>query len=412
MIAIRAITPIIVPLFLLVVARLSLPHITEIPPARQEMVSLAPYLISLAGLMLSIHFRRGRVCILLIISTVAYHLMGTRLEAGPETPESLLVFRAMAVLLPFNLMIVTLMREKGVCGSAGRMRLFFIAAQLLVLWFTMLQGSQTLWIKLTSPLLQWGLLENLTLPQPSLLMLSLAGGISFIRGILRRSPVEAGLFGTSVAYAVILNNPWNPQLLPVFNIAASLILVLSVIQESHNMAFRDDLTGLPSRRALNEHLSGLGSRYAIAMLDVDHFKRFNDRYGHDVGDQVLKMVAGRMMMVSGGGRAFRYGGEEFTVIFPGKTAKDAAPHLEKLRQDIADYKMNIRGEDRPKDAKNGESQRKAGSQSGDVSVTISIGVAEATPNRMTTAEVIKAADQALYKAKNGGRNQVCLASNR
>lgn len=410
--AIRTITPIIAPLFLLVSARVLFPHISEMPPSRQEMISLAPYLIAIAGLLLSIHFRRGRVCLLLIISTVAYYLMSSRLSPGPDTPESLLVFRAMAVILPFNLLLVTLMREKGICGGPGRMRLFFLAAQLFFLWFTIQQGIQNIWIKLTSPMFQWGLIDKLTLPQPALLLLSIAGGISLIRGIVRRSPVEAGIFGTSVAYAVILNNPWNPGLLPVFNIALTMILILSVVQESHNMAFRDDLTGLPSRRALNEELSALGSRYAIAMLDVDHFKRFNDRYGHDVGDQVLKMVAARMMMVTGGGQAFRYGGEEFTVVFKGKTSKDVAPHLEKLRISIADYRMNIRGDGRPKDGKNAENQRQAGRQSDEVSVTISIGVAESTPVAATPAAVIKAADQALYKAKNGGRNQVCLASNR
>jgi len=111
----------------------------------------------------------------------------------------------------------------------------------------------------------------------------------------------------------------------LFSGAALLIMQLAVIQESHNMAFRDDLTGLPSRRALNEQLPGLGSRYAIAMVDVDHFKRFNDTYGHDVGDQVLKVVAARLMGVTGGGRPFRYGGEEFTVLFPGQECQGVRP---------------------------------------------------------------------------------------
>jgi GGDEF domain-containing protein len=63
---------------------------------------------------------------------------------------------------------------------------------------------------------------------------------------------------------------------------------------------------------------------------------------------VLKVVAGRLMAVSGGGRSFRYGGEEFTVVFPGKTAKDAAPHLEKLRKSIEEYKMALRSDERPR----------------------------------------------------------------
>jgi len=79
---------------------------------------------------------------------------------------------------------------------------------------------------------------------------------------------------------------------------------------------------LPSRRALIERLPSLGRRYTVAMVDVDHFKNFNDTYGHDAGDQVLRMVASRLGEVSGGGTAFRYGGEEFTILFPGKGGKE------------------------------------------------------------------------------------------
>ena len=130
----------------------------------------------------------------------------------------------------------------------------------------------------------------------------------------------------ALAFGIMLVRPYTPFVMAVFSGTVCLVLILAIIQDSHNMAFRDDMTGIPSRRALNDLLRGLGSRYAIAMFDVDHFKRFNDTYGHDVGDQVLKVVAGRLMAVSGGGRSFRYGGEEFTVVFSGKGAKDAAPH--------------------------------------------------------------------------------------
>lgn len=215
-----------------------------------------------------------------------------------------------------------------------------------------------------------------------------------------------------MAFFVLLNWSRVPDVLALFTSAADMIMVLAVIQESHNMAFRDDLTGLPSRRALNEQLPALGGRYAIAMLDVDHFKRFNDTYGHDVGDQVLKMVAGRMLHISGGGRSFRYGGEEFTVLFHGKGAKEAAPHLERLRQSIADYRMSLRGDDRPKEDSAGQGRRAGSRNANEVSVTVSIGVAESSPNLNTPDDVIRAADQALYKAKHGGRNQICLSGRR
>jgi len=91
------------------------------------------------------------------------------------------------------------------------------------------------------------------------------------------------------------------------------------------MAYLDELTGLLSRRALNEYMMMLGRSYTIAMLDVDYFKKFNDTFGHDMSDQVLKMVGSKMRKVGGGGKAYRYGGEEFTVFFPRKKMNRLPP---------------------------------------------------------------------------------------
>ena len=87
------------------------------------------------------------------------------------------------------------------------------------------------------------------------------------------------------------------------------------------MAFRDELTGLPGRRALNEKLQRMGRVYTLAMADVDHFKAFNDTHGRR-GDQVLRMVAAQLRRVSGGGHAYRYGGE-FTLVFPARPRRKA-----------------------------------------------------------------------------------------
>jgi diguanylate cyclase (GGDEF)-like protein len=174
------------------------------------------------------------------------------------------------------------------------------------------------------------------------------------------------------------------------------------------MAFRDELTGLPGRRALNERMQRLGRNYVLAMSDVDHFKRFNDTHGHDVGDQVLRLVASKLSKVSGGGRAYRYGGEEFAVVFAGKTLDECMPHLEELREIIANYDIKLRNPDRPQDDLQGR-QRRAGSGASSVSVTVSIGVAERQAEHRTSEEVLKSADQALYAAKGAGRNCVVAA---
>ena len=172
------------------------------------------------------------------------------------------------------------------------------------------------------------------------------------------------------------------------------------------MAFRGGLTGLPGRRALNARLQRLPRQYVLAMTDVDHFKKFNDTHGHDVGDEVLKLVASRLRKVTGGGKAYRYGGEEFTVVFPGKTVEECLPHLEALRLAVEHYPLQLRDKhSRPGDAREGK-QRRAGGKTGSVSVTMSIGVAERQLEQRQPEEVIKCADLALYAAKQAGRNRV------
>jgi len=145
----------------------------------------------------------------------------------------------------------------------------------------------------------------------------------------------------------------------------------------------------------------------LAMSDVDHFKKFNDTHGHDVGDQVLRLVASKLSKITnGGGRAYRYGGEEFAIVFAGKALEECLPHLEVIRETIANYAIHLRNQDhRPQDDQQGR-QRRAGSQASTVSVTVSIGVAKRQPEHRNPEEVLKAADQALYAAKGAGRNCV------
>jgi diguanylate cyclase (GGDEF)-like protein len=140
------------------------------------------------------------------------------------------------------------------------------------------------------------------------------------------------------------------------------------------------------------------------MVDVDHFKKFNDTYGHDAGDQVLRKVGRHLAAAPGGGRAFRYGGEEFTVVFAGLGKKEAEPYLEALRARIEEAGFSLRGVKRPKKK---PKERRASPRGGkSVHVTVSIGLAECGEKFTTAAEVIAAADQALYRAKQAGRNQV------
>ena len=176
-----------------------------------------------------------------------------------------------------------------------------------------------------------------------------------------------------------------------------------MILNSKQLAYLDELTNLPSRRALKQYLATLGRSYSIAMIDIDHFKKINDKYGHDVGDQVLKKLASALRRVQGGGRAFRYGGEEFTIVFANKDIDEASLCANQLRDSIANSPFVIRGKKRPKKR---PEQPKKNPPVNEIVVTVSIGIAQRSELLLTIEEVFKVADDNLYKAKNQGRNRV------
>ncbi|MBT8471759.1 MAG: diguanylate cyclase, partial [Marinicaulis sp.] len=172
----------------------------------------------------------------------------------------------------------------------------------------------------------------------------------------------------------------------------------SSFQASLEMAVTDQLTGLYNRRYLASHLSAMfdrafwtGRSLAVMVLDIDHFKSINDTHGHDVGDKVLVEFADTVSKsVRGIDLACRYGGEEFLVAMPDTDMAFASVVAERLRQEVEGNKIVVNsGRD-------------------EISVTVSIGIAstENGPEEDTAQKLIKRADEALYSAKESGRNKV------
>jgi diguanylate cyclase (GGDEF)-like protein len=250
-------------------------------------------------------------------------------------------------------------------------------------------------------------------PLPQLALLAFAAAIAWLgmRMSLLRKPIDNAFFWACCAAFAGLNATAPGGASSLYLATGVLTFAASLVQTSYLLAFHDELTSLPGRRAFNQALLALEDKYAIAMVDVDHFKRFNDTFGHDTGDQVLRMVARRLAEVGGGGKAFRFGGEEFAIVFPQRSAAECLEHLEEIRQAIARSSFMVRGPDRSH-RRRGErrytkpGRRPVGSARTRTAVTVSMGLAESSVRLSTAERVIEAADQALYRAKDNGRNRV------
>jgi len=169
-------------------------------------------------------------------------------------------------------------------------------------------------------------------------------------------------------------------------------------RQSIELAATDSLTGLHNRRYLGAHLARQITRSketrkpcTVLILDIDHFKRINDTYGHQAGDEVLKALADSFKFnIRGVDLACRYGGEEFVIVMPETELAVAEKVAERLREAIAERHFKT-GEGKP-----------------EIPVTASIGIATLDPATDTAQSLLERADKALYEAKAGGRNKVVV----
>lgn len=235
-------------------------------------------------------------------------------------------------------------------------------------------------------------------------------GLVVMAAMISRPVRSAVLWGQcaiwfSFAMLYVLANQSDALVYLATMTMALLVLIALSLQMLH-LAYVDELTQLPQRRALERHLSRLGRRSAITMLDVDHFKKFNDTWGHDAGDQVLRLL-GSILGKERGLTAYRYGGEEFTLVFNHKDQARIESRLETLRKRIADYPLAIRQNKRPAKADTGKKLRGRQPGARTVRVTISLGCALRRKGEPVEALMTRA-DAALYSAKKAGRNRLVL----
>ena len=350
-----------------------------------------------ASALLSWYHNYARVLCAVIVVGLALWMLG---QAGPEAGH---MERAFAFLLPLNLALFAALKERGVMTFEGTFKAAIIGMQVLLVELLSESNAGNV-----HAFLEWGQ-ASVTwtwLPWSGLLSFGFAAILLIVLLCIRRTSVEAGLLWTLAGVFIAMNHIGSIDTMYLYGSAVGLVLTFAVLEHGFDMAYRDELTGLPGRRAFNELLQQLRRRYTIAMCDVDNFKRFNDTYGHDAGDQILKTVASTLLSVKGGGRAFRYGGEEFALVFNGRSAEDVQPFLESLRDSIAQMGMVLDGREDPLE----KATRKKGAPAPttSINITISVGVADNSGQNVRPEVVLEAADAALYRAKASGKNCVRL----
>jgi len=402
-------------LLLLVVALVSSGWLTLAAPA----LGFLFYCSIAGGMLLAWRFHSSRIFFVLAVLLLANGAM-VLFGAGHNQVLVALV-GALAVLVPIDYVLIAFMHEGGFTASSASPLALLLFAELIVLAAI----ARVAEAKLPHGS---GMLATVAFPRYVWVVLGAAFASLLVRFLLTRRPTDSALVWSLLAFCLSLEHAANERLATLYSATSACVLLVSIIENSYLLAYHDELTTLPSRRAFNDALSRLQDPFSIAVVDIDHFKKFNDTFGHDTGDQVLCLVASKLACVTGGGCAYRCGGEEFMILFPGKGTFEVVEHLERLRESVASAEFRMRGNDRRQTQRGADrrnervNQRnrksKTKTMTGTVpdradsalSVTVSIGVASSARKNPDPEAVLEFADKALYRAKANGRNRVETAA--
>lgn len=390
--------------FSLILMALCIVWLELIPSYGYYFLLQSTFVFLLIGLVLSAYFNKSKLFVLLL-----FPLFFNLALAFPTTLFTKLGTHAFWYITPLSfslgyLFIYTL-QERGLKSSFGLIR-FSLGVIILGISFLALKFfSPAMQKAFETSFLHVTITALFKAPDFVVIMGMIALVFIFLISFLfKASTQKAPLW---MLTALLIPTFWWHHQYPfiLFSFMASLIAIVALMHDAYQMAYVDTLTGVKGRRALEESFLHLGSTYTIAMVDIDHFKKFNDTFGHDIGDEVLKLVATLISEVPRA-KVYRYGGEEFALVFHSIKSDDTLLVLEDLRGKIVKRGFVIRDKNRPATKKEMPPQKEQKVKKERLSV--SIGFAHARKGK-SPQEILKLADIALYKAKESGRNCVISA---
>ncbi|BBP43485.1 GGDEF domain-containing protein [Thiosulfativibrio zosterae] len=366
-------------------------QITEIqhwPIAWQSLLMMAPYVISALGVFIAVWLNRAQPVMILLTLMALNAMLFYFLGQERHDISAQVAYPLLTILLPLSFFVWLIIPERGIQNKPYLFSAASIFAMLGVTFFWALEGLPIDLIKHLSMPVQ-NISMAIKIPMIGMVISLVILLLMLTRNAMcqRLKVLDNTLILVLILLMIGLNDFQTYGVMAWVSSLSALMILLAIIFDAHHMAYVDELTGLKGRRALFETFMGLGRKYSIAMMDIDHFKKFNDTYGHDIGDVVLRAVADNLAMIETGS-VYRYGGEEFTVVLKGKTPEEAKPYLEQVRQAIEHMKLKVPVKNKMTEVK----------------VTVSFGVAARDDTHKKPTQVMKAADEALYQAKQAGRN--------
>jgi len=399
----------LLPIFIALSASYLLIKHDDIVAVDSGFFAILTYFFYSISLVLAAMFKRGHIAMLIITNIIAYIIIQTQLQTPLSEEITFITYCLLAFLFPVSLYSIYFFKNSSFFTK--RTFYYLLSIVFLISWSMMiLSYYKDIAPNDTINTLLYTYPSISRLPILLLLYLLAINGISAIVLLNNNKLLSSGLYTSLIFFSTTI------ALFNVKNISSTSFLLNSLFQIIHiilyvrTMAYKDKLTGLYTRRVLDVDLLSLKKRYSVAMIDVDHFKKFNDTYGHSSGDDVLRLVGSRLKELGRKAKVYRYGGEEFTVVYKNMSADEAKIHLDELRESLSNYEMIIRNTETRSNNKLGVLKRKNRPIYQTVKITVSIGISEhyAKDSKVTANDILNLADEALYQAKEQGRNRVVI----
>jgi len=376
-------------IFLYFLGCIALASYYKFPESVLNTIVWIPSILFFINLMLSFIFNKSKLFFITLMMLIAYLVLLFPNDVN-QFQKHILV--AISLSFPLNILFFSKTQERGIISRNGKFKLITIALEFIVLFYLLIV-KEHLFISINEYTLFSSFNGPFIVINQIVTIVFLAVLFYFLVSDLLKPYLVKNvcLFITMFVFMAFMKYDTESWYTLCF-IFANLINLIALMKKSYKMAYHDDLTGIPGRRALNEDLDKISGMYSIAMVDIDFFKKFNDKYGHDVGDEALRYVARTIDKAVEKGKLYRFGGEEFTIIYPNLAKEEVMINLEYIRREIKNKGFSS------------HSNRGQAKNIKKIKLTISIGVSDHKDIELRPYEVMKKADKGLYAAKKKGRN--------